>query len=83
MKRFPKLKDTNVNLKNPEVIFKFIENAEDGMMYFGRQIACYKEDVCSGKGTNDDTFYAKYSLKKRPYLGPTSTDHELAFMMAN
>jgi tRNA (guanine10-N2)-methyltransferase len=22
-------------------------------------------------------------LKKRPYLGPTSTDHEIAFLMAN
>ena len=30
-----------------------------------------------------DTFYSKYNLKKRPYLGPTSMDHELAFMMAN
>jgi tRNA (guanine10-N2)-methyltransferase len=25
----------------------------------------------------------KYSLRKRPYLGPTTTDHELAFLMAN
>ena len=37
----------------------------------------------SGKGNNDDTFYGRYNLKKRPYLGPTSTDHELALLMAN
>jgi tRNA (guanine10-N2)-methyltransferase len=37
----------------------------------------------SGKDKNDDTFFAKYNLKKRPYLGPTSTDHELALLMAN
>jgi len=36
LKRFPLLKDENVSLKHPQVIFKFIENAEDGMMYFGR-----------------------------------------------
>ena len=32
---------------------------------------------------NFNTFYAKYMLSKRPYLGPTSTDHELAFLMVN
>ena len=36
LKLFPQLKDENVNLKTPDVIFKFIENAEDGLMYFGR-----------------------------------------------
>ena len=26
---------------------------------------------------------SKFSLRKRPFLGPTSTDAELAFLMAN
>lgn len=73
----------DLSLDNPEVIYKIVENKDDGMVYFGLQVACYKESEKSGKGKNDDTFFGKYSLKKRPYLGPTSTDHELAFLMAN
>ena len=38
---------------------------------------------CRADERGGDTFHAKYSLKKRPYLGPTSTDHELAMLMAN
>lgn len=53
------------------------------MIYFGRQVALYKESEKSGKNLNFDTFYHKYTLKQRPFLGPTSTDHELAFLMAN
>ena len=45
-------------------------------MYFGHQVA-------TSRPNNEDTFYTKYSLKLRPYLGPTSTDHELAMLMAN
>jgi len=52
-------------------------------VYCGRIVAAFKECEKSGKGKNDDTFHGKFTLKKRPYLGPTSTDHELAFMMAN
>jgi tRNA G10 N-methylase Trm11 len=47
------------------------------------QVASQRESEFSGKGKNDDTFFGKYNLKKRPYLGPTSTDHELALLMAN
>jgi len=36
MKKFPLMKAENVDLKKPDVIFKFIESAEDGLMYFGR-----------------------------------------------
>ena len=53
------------------------------MVYCGVQVAAQRVNEKSGKGTNDDTFFAKYSLKKRPYLGPTSTDHELSLLMAN
>lgn len=57
----------NVNLKNPEIIFKIIENQEDHMIYFGTEVASNRVE--------EDTFHFKFDLKKRPYLGPTSTDH--------
>ena len=53
------------------------------MSYFGLLVAAFKEQEKSGKGKKNKTFYTRYDLKKRPYLGPTSTDHELAFLMAN
>lgn len=65
-----------VDLKNFDVCYRVLDNEPDGQIYFGERIA-----YCRNK--NDDTYYAKYDLKKRPYLGPTSTDHELAFLMAN
>ena len=81
-KRFP-FNDEDVSLNNPDNVYKVIENKEDKKAYVGLQIASFKEHEKSGKGMNDDTYYGKYNLKKRPYLGPTSTDHELAFLMAN
>ncbi len=47
-------------------------------IYFGEIISS-----CRPNEIHDETFYSKYSLKLRPYLGPTSTDHELAFLMVN
>lgn len=41
-------------------------------VYFGRQVA---------EGNRDAV--AAFDLKKRPYLGPTSMDNELALVMAN
>jgi tRNA (guanine10-N2)-methyltransferase len=41
-------------------------------VYIGRDL---------GEGRRD--LVHKFSLKKRPFLGPTSTDAELAFLMAN
>jgi len=81
-KRFP-FRDEDVSLTNPERIFKVIENTETRQVYAGIVVAKFKEHDKSGKGMNDDTFYGRFNLKKRPYLGPTSTDHELAFLMAN
>ena len=57
-------------------MFNIIQNGQNGEMYFGHQVA-------TSRPNNEDTFYTKYSLKLRPYLGPTSTDHELAMLMAN
>lgn len=48
------------------------------MIYFGREVQSNRISV-----KEDGTFHQKYDLVKRPYLGPTSTDHELAFLMAN
>ena len=53
------------------------------MAYFGLIVACFKDLEKSSTGKKQQTFYTRYDLKKRPYLGPTSTDHELAFLMAN
>ena len=75
--------DEDVSLDNPEVIYKIIENKGDGMVYFGLQIASSRKSEKSGVGKEDDTFFSRFTLKKRPYLGPTSTEHELAFLMAN
>ena len=81
-KKFP-FKDEDVSLNSPERVYKVIENKETRQVYAGLVIASSREHEKSGKGMNDDTFFGRFNLKKRPYLGPTSTDHELAFLMAN
>ena len=55
-----------------------VQTASDGNIFFGNRVCSCRENEY-----DDDTFYSKYNLKKRPYLGPTSTDHELAILMAN
>lgn len=67
-----------VDLANYTLSYKVLENVADGMIFFGETVAS-----CRPPGSEDDTFYSRYSLKLRPYLGPTSTDHELALLMAN
>lgn len=67
----------NIDLENPEVIFGVLSITDAGVIYFGKEIATHK------KHKEADTFHTKFDLRKRPYLGPTSTDHELAFLMAN
>ena len=66
----------NVELLNPSVVFKVIHDTRNQRVLFGREVAEQRDS--EGK-----TFFSKYNLDKRPYLGPTSTDHELAFLMAN
>jgi len=41
-------------------------------LYFGRQVAVYNHQVS-----------LQYTLKQRPYIGPTSMDAEMAFIMCN
>lgn len=64
-------------------MFKVIENRADGMVFFGQILASIRKSEKSGVGKDDDTFYGRFTLKKRPYLGPTSLEHELSFLMAN
>ena len=71
------LKRQNVSLKEPEVVFQVLDDAKNNQIIFGRQVAS------SRNTSTHKTFFAKYDLNKRLYLGPTSTDHELAFLMAN
>ena len=81
-KKFPFV-DEDVNLNNPQIIYKIVENTVDGRVYCGVVVAAQRKCEKSGKNNNDDTFFGRYNLKKRPYLGPTSTEHELALLMAN
>jgi tRNA (guanine10-N2)-methyltransferase len=71
--RFPLFDSQLVDLKTPELVFKVVEDSN--RVYCGIQVASSR--------VNGETYYSRYNLKKRPYLGPTSTDHELAFLMAN
>ncbi len=41
-------------------------------MYFGREIGCNDRDVLRS-----------YTLTRRKYIGPTSMDPEIAFLMCN
>ena len=70
------LLEENIDLKNPELVLHLIDDARNNQVIFGRQVSNARDKL--GK-----TFFAKFDLNKRPYLGPTSTDHELAFLMAN
>lgn len=66
-----------VDLINPEVILKIIDVDSEKIIYFGILVAAGRlPDI-------NEYYYKKYCLKKRPYLGPTSCDNELAFLMAN
>ena len=47
-----------VDLKNFEIVYKILVNANDGRIFFGNRIACCRPD-----GGEDETYYAKYTLK--------------------
>lgn len=63
-----------VDLKKPERVFYVNYNKNNDEYLFGRLI---------GNLSNDVKFYVKYDLDKRKYLGPTSLDNKLAFVMCN
>ena len=73
-----------VDIEKAERIFIIFRNVVENQKtkqiistkyYFGRQIA--------GKDDKKLRFYTKYDLVKRKYIGPTSTDHLLSFLMTN
>ena len=73
-----------VNIQNAERIFILFRNVIENQKtkeiiktkyFFGRQI--------SGKDDKKLRFYTKYDLVRRKYIGPTSTDHVLSFLMTN
>lgn len=73
-----------VNLTSPDVTFWLMitdvtnttglgePGAVPYRLYFGRRIATY-----------DYSHVLHYSLKTRPYTGPTSMDTEMSFIMCN
>lgn len=71
-----------ISLKNPEQIywivaswpFEFPVAYLRSWIFFGRQV---------GIGTNRGTILNKYDLSRRRYLGPTTMDTELAFLMCS
>ena len=71
------LKDRKIDLKNPDIVLKFIEvykygdKGEPLKAYFATEVL------------KNPSLYTKFSLSDRVYLGPTTTDHELAILMAN
>ena len=63
-----------VNLNKAERFFIIYYNKLDGLFHFGKVLGKCNEKV---------NFYTKYNLQDRKYLGPTSTDNRLSFLMAN
>jgi tRNA (guanine10-N2)-methyltransferase len=74
MSKFFNSDEQKVNLSNPDILFYIIEvyihNALSHI-YFSASVA------------RTNMFHSHYTLKQRIYIGPTSTDHQLAFLMAN
>jgi len=74
--------EENVDLENPEVVFKLLDDARNNEIIFGKLVAANKE-AGGLSSSGNTTFHRKYDLKTRPYLSPTCLDHELSFLMAN
>jgi tRNA G10 N-methylase Trm11 len=69
-----------VSMNDPERVFVLIENHRNGQKYFGKIVAGRDGNI---KFNIDSSalYYSKYHLRSRKYLGPTSTDNVLAFVM--
>ena len=78
----------HVTFKNPKIRYQLVEFHEwyqkhhltstDQTLkhvYFGIELSCNHKSTAK--------FNQAYELKKRIYLGPTSTDNDLAFLMCN
>ena len=71
--------ETNVSLNNPEITFRVISEHHKGKEIPDSQLIYFGMEICS----QNENSLAKYELSQRTYLGPTSTDHELALLMCN
>lgn len=69
--------DKIIDLKNPQQIYNVDWNESTKEYFFGLEVS---SQIPKGEKYS---YFSKYDLKSRPYLGPTSTSHELAFLMAN
>lgn len=68
------------NLENPERLFVIFQNFPEDLKkpYF-----CFGKVIPKQYTLEYKTYYAKFSLHNRKYIGPTTTDHILAFLMCN
>lgn len=64
-----------VNLKSPSRFFVLYYNKHTSQFNFGKVIGRIDDDR--------RMFYSKYNLQDRKYLGPTSLDNKLSFLMTN
>ncbi|KAK9812920.1 hypothetical protein WJX72_005797 [[Myrmecia] bisecta] len=75
--------NARVDLKNPDVTFRLVvldnDSVDNGLphtvhkrWYFGREVASSKRGLIN-----------QYALTRRRYLGPTSMDTEMAFIICN
>jgi tRNA (guanine10-N2)-methyltransferase len=62
-------------MTDPARRFVVIRDMRVGKWFFGLQVSHTREGA--------KRWYNRYMLTKREYLGPTSTDTELAFLMCN
>ena len=69
--------DHMVDMKNPQRVYSCFEHPKQSKYYFGLEVAAQIHEH------QKQSFFMKYHLRDRPYLGPTSTSHDLAFLMAN
>lgn len=70
------------------LVYNWKMNKADGISRFdkaflGKEIAGNLRSMSALSSGDKAGPLSRYSLKNRIYLGPTSTDHELAFLMVN
>jgi len=74
---FFELGTRKIDLENPDIVLKLIEVYKYGDT--GSSLKAY----FVAEILKNPSSYAKFALSDRAYIGPTTTDHELAILMAN
>jgi len=72
-----------VNLKDPKRIFWLLEDWENDNKGNYKLKRIYLSKLIARAAKGEKFFNEKYKLTARAYLGPTSCDNDLAFMMTN